>query len=198
VAILVILVLGILWAAVLIPPILRSRSEAGAAPAGVGDFVARLRSGLGAGAGRSSSALMHPLQPIVGPLDLGGPDTPLGPVQVPGSMTPTQRRRRDVLIGLLAAVVLTFLMAVMAGSIMFWVLHLLADGVLGGYVYLLLQFKARKTERTEKVRPLAGQPTGGVISNVTPFARRRYVGAPSLVEAPGEATVLALRRAGSW
>jgi hypothetical protein len=111
-------------------------------------------------------------------------------------MTPAQRRRRDVLVGLLAAVGLTFLMAVVAQSMVFWVLHLMADGLLGGYVYLLLQFKARAQEQRTKVRPI-----GAAAPNVRDLsaARRAHAGyVPSHVDAPRGATVLALRRTASY
>ncbi len=135
-AILVILILLALWGAVLLPPILRARAESGSAPGGIGDFVGRLRSGLGQG--RHHDGALPPLQPIMGPV--GGPSPALGTgMRAPGGMSQMQRRRRDVLIGLLAAAGLTFLMAFMAGSIVFWVFQLLADALLAGYVYLLLQ-----------------------------------------------------------
>src|SRR2546429_5960883 len=115
-AILVILVLAILWGAVLLPPILRSRSESGG-PSGVGDFLGKLREGLGRG--RMADPSLPPLQPLVGPVGgVPGPGVmpPVGPVQVPGGMTPHQRRRRDVLVALLAASGLTFLMFAFSGS----------------------------------------------------------------------------------
>jgi hypothetical protein len=199
VAILVILVLAILWAAVLLPPILRSRSEAGSSPGGVGDFLGKLRSGLGHG--HQSDTGLPPLQPLMGPI--GTPATtapPLGPVQAsrPGGMSPTQRRRRDVLIGLLAAAGLTFLMAFFAGSMMFWVLNLLADALLGGYVYLLLQLKSRQQLRTPAARPMGmGMPLGATNVHSLDSVRQRQP-MPSHVEAPRGATVLALRRTASW
>ena len=64
-AILVILVLVILWGAVLLPPILRSRADSGA-PSGIADFVGKLRSGLGHG--HRNDAGLPPLQPIMGPV----------------------------------------------------------------------------------------------------------------------------------
>ena len=206
-AILVILVLGILWAAVLVPPILRSRSAAGAAPSGIGDFVARLRSGLGATGGTrhgdlpSLQPIMAPLGPTNGSMHQGS--IPVGPVQVPGGMTPTQRRRRDVLIGLAGAVGVTFLMALMAGSPVVWLLQLVADGLLGGYIYLLLQFKARNVASgasgNSSVSRPAGQPLAAPnFSNVTPFARRQPQVVLSHVDVPREASVLALRRTASW
>jgi hypothetical protein len=189
VAILVILVLLALWAAVLIPPILRSRAESGSAPGGIGDFVGRLRTGLGHG--HRHDAALPPLQPIMGPV--GGPGPSMGPVRAPGGMTPAQRRRRDVLVVLLAAAGLTFLMALVGGSLVFWALQLITDALLGAYVYLLLQHKAKRQQQRPVARPLAPVPVPSNVHHLDP-TRRRPAPVPSHVEAPREATVLALRR----
>ena len=182
-AILVILVLGILWAAVLLPPILRSRNESGA-PGGIGDFVGRLRSGLGHGRGPDSG--LPPLTPIMGPVGGIGPigpnGNPLGPVTVPGAMSPAQRRRRDVLVGLLGAAGLTFLMALFAGSVIFWVLHLLADALVGGYVYMLLQLKAKNVERRPATMPAPRRARVPGCSGHDADERRAPLGPPA---APG-------------
>lgn len=191
-AILVILVLVVLWAAVLLPPILRSRNESGM-PGGIGDFVGKLRSGLGHG--HASDGNLPALQPIMGPI--GGPapaaqHAPVGPVRpsTPGQMSPTQKRRRDILIGLTAAAGVTFLLALVGGSPMFWVLHLAADGLLGGYIYLLLQFKARN-----QARALGSMPTAApapMPSNVASLdaLRERH--------STGNRPALALRRTAGW
>ena len=195
-AIVVILVLLALWAAVLIPPIMRSRAASGAAPGGIGEFVNRLRTGLGQ-AGHRHDAALPPLQPIMGPV--GGPGPSTGPVRVPGGMSPAQRRRRDVLVVLLAAVGLSFLMAVMASSMFFWLLQLMADVTLGAYVYLLLKHKAKTQARRSNVaRPITPVPVPSNVHHLDPSRRRPPVLAPTHVEAPREATVLALRRTASW
>jgi len=206
-AIVVVLVLGVLWAAVLLPPILRSRAESGAA-GGISDFFGRLRDGLGHRA--HGDAGLHPLQPIVGPVNpMGGPtgptasyQAPMGPVHVPGGMSPQQRRRRDVLVILLAAVGLTLLMALFSGTIAFWVVQLLSDVLLGAYVYLLLQMKARNrgTEQRPAAFPAHPGPVVPALPNVHDLTARRFppATAASRVEAPGEVTVLALRRSASW
>jgi hypothetical protein len=184
-AILVILILAILWAAVLLPPILRSRSQSGS-PSGVADFMSRL------GAfGRSQQADpgLPPLQPMMGPVNgNGGIPGPTGPVRVPGGMTPAQRRRRDVLVGLLAGAGVTFLMALFANSIVFWGVHLVVDALLGGYVLLLLQHKSRRVERREKVRPIH-PPMRGVPMPAFSEAH---------VDPPREAQVLVLRKTASY
>jgi hypothetical protein len=214
-AILVILVLAVLWAVVLLPPILRSRNDSGAAPGGVGDFLNRLRDGIGSvrgggqGGGRPNDPSFAPMRPIMGPVTpygvpqgpVGPSAMPTGPLSVPGAMTPQQRRRRDVLVGLLGVAGFTMLLALMARTPIFFVFQLLADVALGGYVYLLLQYKARAQAGQQ---PRAARPTGtGVpaMPNVHDLSARRFPPAmqPSHVEAaPREATVLALRRSASW
>jgi hypothetical protein len=231
-AILVILVLGVLWAAVLLPPILRSRNESGVS-GGVGDFLSSLRDRFGAGhpggghlggglggrmgggmggVGRSNDSFA-PMRPIMGPVTpygvpqgpVNGMGMPMGPVSVPGAMTPQQRRRRDVFVGLLGLAGFTMLLALMARTPIFFVFQLLADGALGGYVYILLQYKARaQADRPHDERPRAARPSPtGVpaMPNVHDLSARRFPPAmqPSHVEAaPREATVIALRRSASW
>jgi hypothetical protein len=203
-AILVIFVLAILWAAVLVPPILRSRNDAGAG-LGISDVFGRLREGLGQ-RGHGGNLSLPPLQPIMGPIGpMGGPPGQiggqLGPVQVPGGMSPTQRRRRDVLVALLAVAGLTLLMAMFSSGMTFWALHLLADAALVGYVYLLLQFKARAggVERRPML-PARPGPVAASLPNVHDLTARRFPPATSVapVDGPREATVLALRRSASW
>ncbi len=199
-AILVILVLAALWAAVLLPPILRSRSESGM-PGGIGDFVGKLRSGLGHG--HASDGNLPALQPIMGPI--GGPvsampGAPAGPVRpsAPGQMSPTQRRRRDILVGLIAAAGVTLLLAMVAGP-MFWLLHLAVDAALGGYIYLLLQFKARNQARALG----GGMTTAGpapMPSNVSSLdaLRQRHAMPGSHVGVPQSGSAFALRRSAGW
>ncbi len=151
----VLLILAVLWAAVLVPPALRSRSE-GRRGETIGLLNFRLGSG-GSGGGRSLSSMFN--RPASGPSGPGGfrpaayparTASPAGaparagaPPRPPGEMTPAQKRRRDVLLMLLAAVGLTFVMAAFTGVVALWLFHLLADALLGGYLYLLLQLKQR-------------------------------------------------------
>lgn len=52
-------------------------------------------------------------------------------------MTAAQRRRRDVLLGLGVAAIGTLLLALVSGMVALWLLHLLVDAALAGYVALL-------------------------------------------------------------
>ncbi|HEX4906853.1 MAG TPA: hypothetical protein VFU93_15475 [Acidimicrobiales bacterium] len=72
----------------------------------------------------------------------------------PPSRSELQRRRRDVLLGLLAAVVLTLAMGLVFKP--FFALNLVADVALAGYVTLLVRARTIAAEREMKVRYLPG------------------------------------------
>jgi hypothetical protein len=185
VAIVVILVLGILWAAVLLPPILRSRAEGGgsAVSGGIGEVMSMFGSALGRTRGGDQD--LPSMQPLMGPV---GPVATMGPMRNPGGMSQAQKRRRDVLIGLLVAVGITLVMALFSGgNVMFVVLHLLADVVLGGYVYLLLQLKSRQQGRRTQVLPL--EPVGRHL---------RAVPGMAVESAPAQEPALLLRRTATY
>ena len=134
----VILILGILWVAVLVPPILRARGQQNRTDS-VGDFHHKLRS-LGQANG-------HRTRP--------GRTTASSPIFAPshssGGMTAQQKRRRDVLFVLLGLVAFTFFIAVLTRSMAFVALQIVADLALAGYVYLLVQYKQRATDQRSKV-----------------------------------------------
>ena len=143
----VLVILAVLWAAVLVPPALRSRSE-GRRGETIGPLNYRLGSG-GPGTGRSLGSMFNRpagpggFRPAAFPSGPAGPARAGAPARPPGEMTPAQKRRRDILVLLLAGAGLTFVLAVFTGMIAVWLLHLLADTLLGGYVCLLLQMKQR-------------------------------------------------------
>jgi hypothetical protein len=140
----VLLILAVLWAAVLVPPVLRSRSENRR-----GETIGPLNYRLGSASSRSLGAALNrgpaSFRPAAFPSRSGGPVPIRAGVlgRASGEMTRAQKRRRDVLIGLLGAAGLTFVVAIFTGMIAVWVLHLVADVLLGGYVFLLVQLKQR-------------------------------------------------------
>lgn len=151
-AILVILVLVVLWAAVLVPPILRSRSSGG--HHGVSDFMDGLRSlGHRGHHHRGSSMLGGPVLhgPVSGPppSSRGPRQQPLAPPMqyrpMPGGVSPMMRRRRNVLMGLAGAVGFTFLVALVMRSPFAYLLFVVAAGALGAYCYALVQIKNKGT-----------------------------------------------------
>ena len=153
----VILVLGILWVAVLVPPILRARGAQNRSDS-VGDFHHKLRSLGQANGHRSRPRRTSAASPIFVPSSTG-----------PASMSAQQKRRRDVLFVLLGLVAFTFFLAVLTRSMAFIALQVVADVALAGYVYLLLQYKQRAQGQRSKVRYL-----GAEYREPAPYANGRY------------------------
>jgi hypothetical protein len=136
----VILILGILWVAVLVPPILRARGQQGHTDS-VGDFAHRLTSlGHANGSHRNRPSKVSAPRPKFAP---SGPG--------PTTMSAAQKRRRDVLLVLLGVCAATLFLAVLTRSTAFFALQILADAALAGYVYLLIQYKQRAQEQRTKV-----------------------------------------------
>jgi hypothetical protein len=163
----VILVLGVLWVLVLVPPILRARGQQGRSDS-VGDFHHKLRS-----LGQANGHRMRPRRttassPIFVPSHTGG-----------SSMSAQQKRRRDVLFVLLGLVAFTFFLAVLTRSMPFMALQLVADVALAGYVYLLIQYKHRAQEQRTKVRYL-----GAPYAEPTPYINGQYVSATRASDGP--------------
>jgi hypothetical protein len=153
---LVLVVLAGLWAVVLVPPALRAASRLTRSADSIGSFNQKMSV---LGGDRTT-------------LDLTGPRpvaarTAAGP---PASRAAVRKRRRDVLVGLLAANGFTLLLALVAGGTM-WLLWLLAAGLLGGYVTLLVQIRKAAAEREMKVAFLPHAPTEPELANVRPLRR---------------------------
>jgi len=167
----VILILGVLWIAVLVPPILRARDRQGRADS-VGDFTYRLRTLAHTnGSYRHRARHVSTHQPMFAPSPVGG-----GP-----TMSATQRRRRDVLLVLAGISVVTLLVAFVMRSTPFFALQLLSDIVLAGYVYLLLQHKQRMQEQRAKVRPIRAARADRLPYAAPVYARPRIETGPRLV-----------------
>lgn len=144
-----------MWAAVLLPPILRARSTQRSTDT-IGSFRHSL-SALGSRIGRHGH---HHHQPARSPIDSLARLHPTSLTALPTNqpaalrnpeMSPMQRRRRDVLVGLAGAAGVTMLLALFVGSAFAWFLWLLCTAALGGYVYLLLRLKQTRLERTRNV-----------------------------------------------
>jgi hypothetical protein len=152
-AIPVLLILAVLWAAVLIPPLFKARTERRHGDS-IGDFTYKLGV-IGRTGGFSAPRPASPApMSIAG--TTGAPRPRLG--VAPAGMTTAQRRRRDILVGLLGAVVVTLGAALLAGSTMMWVVQLVVDALLLTYVVLLVRMRTLATEQRAKVRYLP-QPT---------------------------------------
>jgi hypothetical protein len=187
VAIVVILLLGVLWAVVLLPPILRSRHAAGSG--GVSDFMEGLKSLGRHSDNRYQGSTMTILRGPASRSDVGANIRPdIRPIASPvysgvkrGGMSPAQKRRRDVLFVLTGVCGFLFLLSFVTGAAMLWVLWLLSAAALGGYCYLLVQMKHRaravrpaEATRRAEIQPLHARripATSGSANNVVLLRR---------------------------
>lgn len=139
---LVLVILAVVWAAVLVPPFLRNRRDA-RPDNSVVSFRAQLSTLERATPGTS-------LRTVPSGSSLGAP---LVPIQM--NRSDAKRRRREVLVGLLAATGISFLLLVAVGGTLVTLLFLVASCSLGAYVFALRQLQMRSIERVAKVRTLS-------------------------------------------
>jgi len=133
------MILAVVWAAVLVPPFVRSRRD-GRPGSSVTSFRAQLSTLERATPGSSLRPVTEQHRPSSVVAGLGSIDA--------------RRRRRDVLVGLLGATGLMFVLAFAVGGL-FTLLFLVSAAALGAYVYALRQRHLRAMERVSKVRVLA-------------------------------------------
>ena len=131
-AIPVLLILAALWAAVLVPPLLRARADR-ATP--VGDFASRLDVlGRAVPSSRARRPMAHHSYAV-------------GLARTPGGMSPVQRRRRDVLAVLGTLTGACFLLLLFSRSTVTFGLFVLAFGCTIAYVAMLVQIRRREQDR---------------------------------------------------
>jgi Flp pilus assembly protein TadB len=181
-AIPVLLILAVLWAAVLVPPVLRSRSETRRGT--VGDFTSRL------------DALNRQSSP---PRSIGPrPERPLhavpssrdGSVRQHAPMTPAQKRRRDVLIVVGGAAIATLLLAVVTGNPLLWVLQIAADVLLAAYMFLLVVFLKHRSSPSVSSPGVGAWPAARPSSRPMSLAHPRVPARPELAPFPQAAPPL--------
>jgi|TARA_B110001454_G_scaffold201300_1_gene207581 hypothetical protein len=143
--VLILLGLGVLWMAVLLPPIIRHRN-------GLARPVLTL-----VAAGRGS-VRFDPTR-----LRSAG----AAAAAVPVGAGSARRRRRDLLIALGGMAAFTFLAGVAVGGVV-WMAHFLVDLVLVGYAVLVTQRHQLEVEREALVIPLrsSGSMLGGLGASV--------------------------------
>lgn len=126
--ILFLIILGCLWAAVLVPPLLRARTER--KTGAIGDYAHTL------GVLKTSNRNVRSMPRSAAALVDGSKHS-----QTINKKAMIKKRRRDVFTAMLVTVGVTFLLALVTGSIVVWVLHILCDIALGIYIFLLIQIK---------------------------------------------------------
>ena len=156
----VIVILAVVWAAVLIPPMLQNRSQARPADS-ISAFQSQLSTLQRRTVGESGSGPITPpngmraVRPVSATYGTAGPaefrPVPLGTVdQARLARIDAQRRRRRVLAGLLVAAAATLLLSFVLPPLR--TLHLVIDALLLCYVGLLVRRRKLAMERAAKVR----------------------------------------------
>ncbi|CAI8319093.1 MAG: Uncharacterised protein [Acidimicrobiales bacterium AG-410-I20] len=123
---LILLGLAVLWAAVLLPPILRRNTR--------------------------RTVLRPPLALAGAHQTSGWQAIQKAAKEIPNSAQAAKRRRRDVLLALIGIAIMTLLFAFAVGSIM-WMIHFLADVALVGYATLLTLRNQKVLEGQDVVVP---------------------------------------------
>jgi hypothetical protein len=158
---LVLVILGLIWAAVLLPPYLQNRRESRP-----GDSIASFRRQLSVleratPEGRARATVTRiDSRPEWAPAPQMAATYRPRPRPVAARTTSTslaRKRRRDVFVTLLGAVGVTFLLAIAMGG-MVWMLHLVIDAAFLGYVGLLVKMQQEAAEKDLKVRFLEPAP----------------------------------------
>jgi hypothetical protein len=120
---LILLGLGALWAAVLVPPLIRNQISTRSSAPGIANHLDVYR--VPAMRGHS--------------------------ISLPQSALGAKRRRRDVSIALSGIAVFTFLASIAVGGIFLWTVHFVVDLALVGYVTLIAQRRDLETDESSVV-----------------------------------------------
>ena len=143
----VLVILALLWAAVLLPPLLRSRTQRAASS--IVDFNRKLDV-----LGRTNDGLDVDENVTVPPGSGAVPAVPMMPLPSAIAASRSAKRRRDVLRVLTVVVTLTLLLAAVTGAVAAWALQIAADGAMVAYLGLWAWLRNAQAERIEKVRYL--------------------------------------------
>ena len=120
---LILLGLGALWAAVLVPPLIRNQISSRSSAPGIANHLD-----------------VYSVPSIKG-----------YKVSLPQSALAAKRRRRDVSIILSGVAVFTFLASIAVGGIFLWTVHFVVDLVLVGYVALITQRRDLEADQSSVV-----------------------------------------------
>jgi hypothetical protein len=152
------LILAVVWAVVLVPPWLRNRADARPADS-ISAFRHRLsvleRTGP-VGARRIPMISSRPDVRGFAP-SVRRPSRSASAMASYSAKARTQRRRRDIFVGLLAAMGTSLVLGFVPSLRILWVVHVLVDLLFVSYVALLVQMRNQVAEREMKVHFLPGQ-----------------------------------------
>lgn len=159
----VLILLAAIWAAFLLPPILRARAEN--RPSGsITDFRRQLRTL----ARTSPAGYGPPMRAVGGPLRPVAP--PRGPApRATAGLARSRRavkRRRDIFVGLLVAMAGSLVLGFLPQLRALWAVHVVVDLLFAAYVALLVHLRNLAAEREMKVRFLptaARQPEPALV-----------------------------------
>ena len=152
---LVLVILGLIWGAVLLPPYLQNRREHRP-----GDSIASFRHQLSVleratpeGRARNVTRLSsRPEWAANAPLAYNARTMARPAVRTSAAgQASARKRRRDVFLTLLGAVGVTLLLAIAMGGVV-WMVHLAIDVAFVGYVGMLVKLQQHAAERDIKVR----------------------------------------------
>jgi hypothetical protein len=144
--IVVLLILAVIWAAVLIPPLLGARAEGRPADS-IGDFrrqLSVLRRAAPIGTPAPQPLAAYGTVPFV-----AGPHTQS---RQDAARRRTVKRRRDVFYALVTSMAGTLVLGMVPGLRVLLGLHLVLDALFVAYVALLVRMRNQAAEREMKVR----------------------------------------------
>lgn len=163
----VLLILAVIWAAVLIPPALRRRAEGRPADTitafhhqlavlrRAGPHTVRAGHWMLRDGGTSTPKLSQRHVALVAPAPPRRAAPPAwSTAPRPSARSQARRRRRDILFSLLVAAGTTLVLGAAPALRVLWMVHVVVDVLLIGYVSLLVRQRNLATERELKVRLL--------------------------------------------
>ena len=151
--VLIILGLGVLWAAVLLPPVIRNRDVLARPLVAVASINRMAGRGADRGPGRFSVAVRSRRFRAIRS----------AATSMPGDVGSARRRRRDLMCILAGMVVFTLFGGGAVGGVV-WIVHFLVDLLLVGYAVLVTQRHQLEAERRETIIPfrMDGPLMGGL------------------------------------
>ncbi len=156
----VLIVLAAVWAAFLLPPILKARSEH--RPSGsISDFRRQLHV---LSKTSPSGQLAPPPNGRVVPIRQGAGVPAAASLRLGRNRT-TVKRRRDIFVGLLAVMAGTLVLGFVPQLRMLWAMHVVVDVLFAAYVASLVYLRNQVAEREMKVRflPASARPEAALL-----------------------------------